>query len=218
MTITITPLANDTRLRNMHSTKGDVISLHDVGAVVLGDEIWLAKVTATDGSNTRAGDKWLLVNNINGTQVTGWMAIIHNGAAICKIMETTITPLKNETRLRDIHSTNGAVISSHDAGSIVVGDDVWTAETNARDGSNTKAGDRWLLVKSINGIPAFGWMAIVHNNTSICKVLETTTSPVIVPPAEPPANADDVVKILYSDVLCVMGDGSQKTFRLTPLP
>jgi hypothetical protein len=218
MTITITPLANDTRLRNMHSTKGDVISLHDIGAVVLGDEIWMAKVTATDGSNTKAGDKWLLVNNINGTPVTGWMAIIHNGAAICKVVETTITPLKNETRLRDIHSTNGDVIGSYNAGAVIVGDDVWTAEANARDGSNTKAGDKWLLVKSINGVPASGWIAIIHNNTTICNVVDADTTPIVIPPAEPPANPDDVVKILYTDVLCVMGDGSQKTFRLTPLP
>src|SRR6266542_2956498 len=138
MTITITPLMNETRLRNMHSTKGDVISVHNIGAHILGDEIWMARVTATDGSNTRAGDKWLLVNNINGTSVTGWTAIIHNGAPICRVMETTITPLKNETRLRDVHSTNGDVISSCNAGDIVVGDDVWTADFNAKDGSNTK--------------------------------------------------------------------------------
>ena len=106
MTITITPLINETRLRNMHSTKGDVISLHNVGAVVLGDEVWIARVNATDGSNAKAGDKWLLVKSINGVPVAGWMAIIHNGSTICKIVGTTITPLKDDTRLRDIHSTN----------------------------------------------------------------------------------------------------------------
>jgi len=218
MTITITPLMNETRLRNMHSTKGDVISVHNIGAHILGDEIWMARVTATDGSNTRAGDKWLLVNNINGTSVTGWTAIIHNGAPICRVMETTITPLKNETRLRDVHSTNGDVISSCNAGDIVVGDDVWTADFNAKDGSNIKAGDKWLLVKSVNGVATSGWMVIIHNSTAICKVVDTTTVPIVIPPAEPPANPNDVVEILYSDVLCVMGDGSQKTFRLTPLP
>jgi hypothetical protein len=201
----------------MHTTKGDVISLHNIGAVVLGDEVWIARASATDGSNIRAGDKWLLVKNINGSPVTGWMAIIHNGATICKVMETVVSPLKSDTRLRDIHSTNGEVISSHDAGSIVVGEDVWTAEANARDGSNTKAGDKWLLVKSINGSPASGWMAIIHNSTTICKILETTTTPIVIPPVEPPANPADIVEILYSDVLCVMGDGTQKTFRLSPV-
>ena len=217
MTITITPLINETRLRNMHSTKGDVISLHNVGSVVLGDEVWIARVNATDGSNAKAGDKWLLVKSINGVPVAGWMAIIHNGSTICKIVGTTITPLKDDTRLRDIHSTNGQVISSYNAGVIALGDDVWTAEIDATDGSNTKAGDKWLLVKSINGVPTAGWMAIIHGGIAICKIVETTPPPVV-PPVEPAANPSDVVKILYSDVLCVMGDGTQKTFRLTPLP
>jgi hypothetical protein len=205
----------------MHSTKGAIVSSHNIGAIVLGDEVWTAKVDATDGSNTKAGDKWLLVKSINGVPVTGWMAIIHNGVAICKIAGTTITPLKNDTRLRDIHSTNGQVISSYNIGDIILGDDVWTAEVDATDGSNIKAGDKWLLAKNINGVPAAGWMAIIHNGIAICKIVETPPSPVVppaTPPVEPAANPSDVVKILYSDVLCVMGDGTQKTFRLTPLP
>jgi hypothetical protein len=217
MTITISPVINLTRLRNMHSTKGEIISIHNIGAVVLGDEVWIAKVNATDGSNTKAGDKWLLVKSINGVPAVGWMAIIHNGSAICKIMGTTITPLENETRLRDIHNTNGRVINSYNIGAVVLGDDIWTAEINTTDGSNTKAGDKWLLVKSVNGIHAPGWMAIIHNGIAVCRIVETATPPVVTP-VEPPADPSDVVKILYSDVLCVMGDGSQKTFRLTPLP
>ncbi len=213
MTLTIIPLRDETRLRNIHSILGTPINFYKAGSIVMGDEVWIAKADVADNSKTKAGDKWLLVKSINGKSATGWMSIIQNGVEICKVVQTTITPLKNETRLRDIHSTLGAVINSYNAGTILLGEDIWTAEADAQDGSNTKAGDMWLLIKSINGVPASGWMAIIHNGIPICRVIET-----FIPPVDTSMLPSDVVKVLYSDVFCVMGDGSHKTFRLTPQP
>jgi len=77
----ITPLQNATRLRPDHNTAQPYIALYNMDSKIYGGEIWTAPVTT---SLNRAGDQWLKVESINGVPTSGWVAITHNGIAICK--------------------------------------------------------------------------------------------------------------------------------------
>jgi hypothetical protein len=77
----MTVLGNSTRLRTDHTTYSAVITSYGAGRVVEGIEFWVASV---DGSEVKAGDKWLRVLRVDGLDVTpGWMAYTHKGVPYC---------------------------------------------------------------------------------------------------------------------------------------
>lgn len=87
----ITPLQNATRLRSTHDTSLPYISLHNIDAKIYGGEVWTAPVTT---ALNRQGDQWLKVESINGVPLSGWVAITHNGVAICaEIKDTPDVPV-----------------------------------------------------------------------------------------------------------------------------
>ena len=86
----ITPIQNATRLRPDHNTAQPYIGLFNIDAKIYGGEVWTAPVTT---AYNRQGDQWLKVESINGVTMSGWVAITHNGVAICK--EVTETPVSN---------------------------------------------------------------------------------------------------------------------------
>jgi hypothetical protein len=85
------------------------------------------------------------------------------------------------TRVRSNHDVYSGVISSHNAGLVVIGDDVWTA---LADGAEVRKGDKWLLVSSVDGVPlqVRGWMAIIHKGVEICSNFQEVLN---VPPPAP---------------------------------
>lgn len=81
---TMTPISNNTRLRDGHSTYDDKIASYNAGQLIRGDEVWEAPA---DGSEVKKGDKWLHVTHVDGVALAenerGWMAYIHKGFPIC---------------------------------------------------------------------------------------------------------------------------------------
>lgn len=77
----LTPLQNQTRIRPDHNTAQPYTALVNIGSKIYGGEIWTAPATT---AYNRQGDQWLKVETIDGANVTGWVAIVHNGNAICK--------------------------------------------------------------------------------------------------------------------------------------
>jgi hypothetical protein len=98
----ITPLQNATRLRSTHDTSLPYLSLHDIGAKIYGGEVWTAPATT---AYNRQGDQWLKVESINGVPTSGWVAITHNGGAICK--ELVDTPTVFEPVTATLYDVNG---------------------------------------------------------------------------------------------------------------
>jgi hypothetical protein len=82
MSITMVTKSQDTRIRDEHTTFGDIVQLVPAGKIVSGIEKWVAPA---DGNEVKKGDVWLLVTAINGVPipVPGWMAYIHKGIEIC---------------------------------------------------------------------------------------------------------------------------------------
>jgi hypothetical protein len=78
---------------------------------------------------------------------------------------------KNRTRIRAGHSTYADVIATCNAGVIVEGSEVWIASTSK---DQVRKGDKWLHVTRINGVPAKGWLALIHNGVVMAKPQEKT--------------------------------------------
>lgn len=91
----ITPLQNATRLRVNHDTAQPYIGLYNIGTKIYGGEVWVAPETT---SLNRTGDQWLKVESIDGVNVSGWMAITHNGVAISKEVKETPDVLPVEVK------------------------------------------------------------------------------------------------------------------------
>lgn len=84
----MTTINSGTRVRQDHNVYASVLTSVNANVTVQGDELWTAPV---DGNEVKAGDRWLKVT-VNG--VTGWMAHIHKGVAICRdfVVITTTPP------------------------------------------------------------------------------------------------------------------------------
>ncbi len=96
MSYSMTTIYSGTKIREDHSTHNPItktptpeLTRVNAGVLVVGSEKWTALV---DGYEVKAGDVWLKVT-YNG--VTGWMAYIHKGQAICRdLVETTTPPVE----------------------------------------------------------------------------------------------------------------------------
>ena len=86
----LTPLQNSTRLRATHDTSQPYIALYNIGAKMYGGEVWTAQETT---AYNRQGDQWMKVESVDGVSTSGWVAIVHNGVAICK--EVIEAPVSN---------------------------------------------------------------------------------------------------------------------------
>ena len=82
--IEVKPNENGTRLRQDHNTYAKVL-ITDLGpsSSVKGDLIWVAP---SDGAEVKAGDQWLHTTIVNGSAKDGWIAIVHKGVSVCKIL------------------------------------------------------------------------------------------------------------------------------------
>lgn len=94
-----------------------------------------------------------------------------------------IIPLASGTRLRGDHNTFSNVINSFGQNDVLQGEEIWTAPMN---GNEVTMGDQWLHVTSANGVPTFGWMAIIHKGQSISQIVAD------VPPVEPPVKLQNM--------------------------
>lgn len=74
----MTTINSGTRVRQDHNVYASVLTSVNANVTVQGDELWTAPA---DGNEVKRGDGWVKVT-VNG--VTGWMAHIHKGVAICK--------------------------------------------------------------------------------------------------------------------------------------
>lgn len=90
-TYRMTTLYNGTRIRTDHTTFADVLTSVNANVTVTGDDLWTAPA---DGNEVKSGDKWVHVS-YNG--VTGWMAYIHKGQAICKDLTIVTNPVPDPT-------------------------------------------------------------------------------------------------------------------------
>lgn len=92
-----------------------------------------------------------------------------------------VQPLQNGTRVRDGHNTYGTIKVLAGLADTLMGTEVFTADVDIKDAMGKviqKAGDRWLKVEFLNGIPASGWVAITHMGESICtEVQESAVEP-----------------------------------------
>jgi len=87
-TYSMTTIYSGTKIRQDHNTSAAVLTSVNASVIVTGVEKWAAPA---DGYEVKAGDVWIKVS-YNG--VTGWMAYIHKGQAICKgLVETTTAPV-----------------------------------------------------------------------------------------------------------------------------
>lgn len=87
-----TAIADGTRLRPNHNVNDAYIAAYPKGTVFSGDVLWVAPA---DGTNVRAGDTWLEVQEINGAPKTGWVAITHMGEPICTLIDHGVPPPAN---------------------------------------------------------------------------------------------------------------------------
>lgn len=105
-----------------------------------------------------------------------------------------MTPISSGTRVRPDHNVFSAAITSVNYGIVVEGDELWTAPAN---GAEVYAGDKWLRVTKINGIPfgQVGWMAFVHKGIPICNNFKVTDGepPPPPPPPEPIPFPDEFI-------------------------
>ena len=88
----------------------------------------------------------------------------------------SMTPINNGTRMRTDHNTFTTVITSYNRGQLVVGDEIWEA---LADGPEVKKGDKWLHVKSVDGVivPDRGWMAYIHKGVAVCNNFKEIPDP-----------------------------------------
>jgi len=82
----MTTIYTGTKIREDHNTSAAILTSVNANVTVSGPERWVAPA---DGYEVKVGDVWIKVS-YNG--VTGWMAYIHKGQAICKNMTVTETP------------------------------------------------------------------------------------------------------------------------------
>lgn len=85
----MTTINSGTRVRQDHNVYASVLTSVNANVTVQGDELWTAPA---DGNEVKKGDEWVKVT-VNG--VTGWMAHIHKGVAICRdfvVIDTTTEP------------------------------------------------------------------------------------------------------------------------------
>lgn len=88
-TYSMATIYSGTKIREDHNTSANVLTSVNAKVTVTGSEKWVA---TTGGAEVFIGDTWIKVT-YNG--VTGWMAYIHKGVAICnnfKVVETTPPP------------------------------------------------------------------------------------------------------------------------------
>jgi GH25 family lysozyme M1 (1,4-beta-N-acetylmuramidase) len=140
----------------------------------------------------------------------------------------SITPLKSDgLRVRSDHYAVDSPIPNRIGslafGRFAFGDEKWIAPVS---GTNYKAGDTWLRVKSVDGVLLDGWIAAIHNGVAYARIdIIGTEDP------DPPPAGETVVDIRVSlspitpglDVTGTIdisspGHASQKTtFRLPPV-
>lgn len=86
-----TIIGNGTRLRDTHSTFGNVIASYGANQVVRGNLLWAAPA---DGNEVKKGDVWIFVTHVDGKELTskGWMAVTHKGVPICKDLKEVDVP------------------------------------------------------------------------------------------------------------------------------
>lgn len=86
-----TIIGNGTRLRDTHSTFGNVIASYGANQVVRGNLLWTAPA---DGNEVKKGDVWIFVTHVDGKELTskGWMAVTHKGVPICKDLKEVDVP------------------------------------------------------------------------------------------------------------------------------
>lgn len=83
----MTTINSGVRVRQYHNVYASVLTSVNANVTVQGEELWTAPA---DGNEVKKGDEWVKVT-VNG--VTGWMAQIHKGVAICRdfVVIDTIT-------------------------------------------------------------------------------------------------------------------------------
>jgi hypothetical protein len=89
---TMNPINNGTRLRSEPNTLSTTLGAYNKTSNVVGTEIWTAPA---DGAEVRKGDRWLKVSKVDDVEVSGWMAIVHKGTAVCtnlKEIEDEVDP------------------------------------------------------------------------------------------------------------------------------
>jgi hypothetical protein len=88
----------------------------------------------------------------------------------------SMTPINNGTRMRSDHNVLSTVIASYNRGQLVVGDELWTAPA---DGPDVKKGDKWVKVKSVDGVIVAerGWMALIHKGVAVCNNFQEIEDP-----------------------------------------
>lgn len=91
MSYSMTTIYSGTKIREDHNTSANVLTSVNAKVTVTGSEKWTA---TTGGAEVFVGDVWVKVT-YNG--VTGWMAYVHKGQAICNnFKEVNAPPVPSE--------------------------------------------------------------------------------------------------------------------------
>lgn len=92
----MTTISNGTRIRSDHNTGAGVLGDIPANVKVTGEELFVAtmQLSNSGGVYQFVGDKWLKVTHNN---ITGWVAYIHKGQAICKDFKQVESPDPDQT-------------------------------------------------------------------------------------------------------------------------
>lgn len=91
--------------------------------------------------------------------------------------------LFDNMRLRSGSNTASLAIGTYTHGQVFEGDNLFVATVSLSNSAGVyqAVGDNWLEVKSVNGVPKSGWVAVVHLGKEYCTLTDNTPT---VPPSE----------------------------------
>lgn len=108
-------LFDATRLRADHNTLQPYLSSHPKGTKFHGDTLFVAtqELFNADGVKVQyIGDEWLKVTDVNGTAKSGWVAIIHKGAAVCSLVDSQPEPTEKKVTDINIKLAAGSIVTT----------------------------------------------------------------------------------------------------------
>jgi len=123
-------------------------------------------------------------------------------------MRYTITPTYAMS-LRNDHNTAALKIGRLDIGEQAKGDELWTASITT---SSANAGDKWMRVREINGLPADGWIAIIHRGVVYCTLTDSGGVP-----TDPPTAEDVIASVENVEIHLTDTTGAKWVVYCTPI-
>lgn len=108
----VKPLESGTRIRDAHNTYGVIKYIVGPDDLISGTDIFIAPENIVDPKTNsviqKAGDQWLAVEKVNGSSVTGWIAITHLGNEIsAEVPDIPIPPTESPEPWVKLTYSNG---------------------------------------------------------------------------------------------------------------